>query len=481
MALTQVNSDGLKDGEVKTADIADQAVDLTKLPHGDGSSDGKFLKSNDGSDPTWAAIDTSTLMPMAGGTFSGEVVHNTTTSFQIPVGSTAQRPGSPSTGDMRFNTTIGSTEVYNGSDWIATGGGTPQITQVSPTSFNGASGVTFTIDGEGFETGCTAYFVSKTGTSTAAGSTTRVSANQVTCASPALTVSGEPYSIKVVNTDGSEAFKGVEVQIDAGAAPVWTTNAGSLGSDLLQQTTLSTITVAATDADGQTITYSESGTTVLTGSGTGEMGLTLNSSTGAITGTLPTVTADTTFNFTLAASDGTNTTTRNFSLSVIQYTPEVFWFKGSSFSGTGASDTSVVSGWSHTGNTANSSIYGVADNDKVFAQVVGQSNTYAGFYSFMYTDNKVDIPADHDTYEVVVTNYAVSGWSVGSSFVSTQPSGGTGGTTAFGDETFSGNGTITGTIPSGNRGNDYYFQCYAYGGQNVNNSFFITKIRTYKA
>ena len=56
MALTQVNSEGIKDGEVKTADIADQNVDLTKLPHGDGSSNGKFLRSNNGADPTWESI-----------------------------------------------------------------------------------------------------------------------------------------------------------------------------------------------------------------------------------------------------------------------------------------------------------------------------------------------------------------------------------------------------------------------------------------
>ena len=54
--LNTIVSEGIKDGEVKTADIADQAVDLTKLPHGDGTSDGKFLRSNNGADPTWVAV-----------------------------------------------------------------------------------------------------------------------------------------------------------------------------------------------------------------------------------------------------------------------------------------------------------------------------------------------------------------------------------------------------------------------------------------
>ena len=59
MALTQINSEGIKDGEVKTSDIADQSVNLTKLPHGDGSSNGKFLRSNNGADPTWESVSTT--------------------------------------------------------------------------------------------------------------------------------------------------------------------------------------------------------------------------------------------------------------------------------------------------------------------------------------------------------------------------------------------------------------------------------------
>ena len=35
----------------------------------------------------------------------------------LPTGTTAQRPASPATGQMRFNTTTGSVEVYNGSTW----------------------------------------------------------------------------------------------------------------------------------------------------------------------------------------------------------------------------------------------------------------------------------------------------------------------------------------------------------------------------
>ena len=41
---------------VATDKIADQAVTLAKLPHGDGSSNGKYLRSNNGADPTWETV-----------------------------------------------------------------------------------------------------------------------------------------------------------------------------------------------------------------------------------------------------------------------------------------------------------------------------------------------------------------------------------------------------------------------------------------
>ena len=63
------------------------------------------------------------LAPLAGATFTGDVIHNYTTALQIPVGTTAQRPGSPSPGDFRFYSTTTSAEIYNGSEFTAVGGG----------------------------------------------------------------------------------------------------------------------------------------------------------------------------------------------------------------------------------------------------------------------------------------------------------------------------------------------------------------------
>ena len=61
-------------------------------------------------------------------TGNGTVTIDTTTALQIAVGTTAQRPVAPSTGDLRFNSTTTSTEVYNGSIWVNVGQDTTTIT-----------------------------------------------------------------------------------------------------------------------------------------------------------------------------------------------------------------------------------------------------------------------------------------------------------------------------------------------------------------
>lgn len=63
------------------------------------------------------------LAPAASPTFTGDVVINSTSALQIPVGTTVQRPASPSAGDLRFNTTTASAEIYNGTSFTAVGGG----------------------------------------------------------------------------------------------------------------------------------------------------------------------------------------------------------------------------------------------------------------------------------------------------------------------------------------------------------------------
>jgi hypothetical protein len=46
-----------------------------------------------------------------------------TGSGKLPVGTTAERDGTPAAGYLRFNSTLSKPEIYNGSAWGAVGGG----------------------------------------------------------------------------------------------------------------------------------------------------------------------------------------------------------------------------------------------------------------------------------------------------------------------------------------------------------------------
>ena len=70
MALTQISTQGIKDGTISSADLADQSVTLAKLPHGTSSNNGKFLRANNGADPTFETVNTdlvSDTSPQLGG------------------------------------------------------------------------------------------------------------------------------------------------------------------------------------------------------------------------------------------------------------------------------------------------------------------------------------------------------------------------------------------------------------------------------
>ena len=59
IANDAIDSEHFADGSIDTAHIADQAVTLAKLPHGTSSNDGKFLRANNGADPTFESLPAS--------------------------------------------------------------------------------------------------------------------------------------------------------------------------------------------------------------------------------------------------------------------------------------------------------------------------------------------------------------------------------------------------------------------------------------
>ena len=63
-----ISSGKMASDSVATAAIQDQAVTLAKLPHGDGSSDGKFLRANNGADPTFESVPSPAITGISNAT-----------------------------------------------------------------------------------------------------------------------------------------------------------------------------------------------------------------------------------------------------------------------------------------------------------------------------------------------------------------------------------------------------------------------------
>lgn len=87
-----------------------------------------ILKIRNGANSAWITVgqvDVANLghLPLTGGTLTGTIVINTTDYLQIPAGTTAQRPGSPAVGMIRWNSDLSTYEGYNGSAWASIGGG----------------------------------------------------------------------------------------------------------------------------------------------------------------------------------------------------------------------------------------------------------------------------------------------------------------------------------------------------------------------
>lgn len=93
-------------------------------------------------------------LPKSGGTLTGNVDTTATGYFDLPTGTTAQRPVSPASGMVRFNTDSAQYEGYNGVAWTSIGGGaqgggadkvfleTDQVVSVSYQITNGKNAVT---------------------------------------------------------------------------------------------------------------------------------------------------------------------------------------------------------------------------------------------------------------------------------------------------------------------------------------------------
>jgi hypothetical protein len=263
------------------------------------------------------ARDISKLLSTANGKIAGanldvsfeNISDSGTAGTKIASGTTGQR-GSTA-GQIRFNTTTGLAEYYTGTDFKIIDS-PPTVTAVSPLEVESDVGgnVTFTITGSNFQSGAVAKFVGNDATEITASTTTVTNSTTISAiiARSSFVNAKEPYDVKVINGSGLSGILDNQIAVDV--SPTWSTASGTLAT-IIDNATGTHATVSATDADGDTVSYSETGGTVLT-----TAGLTLNSSTGAISGNPTDVGASTTYSFNLRASAGGINVDRAFSIIV---------------------------------------------------------------------------------------------------------------------------------------------------------------------
>lgn len=151
-----------------------------------------------------------------------------TSHMRVPVGTTAQRPESPSVGMVRYNTTTQLLEQYNSTGWVNIDI-PPTISSFSGT-INENTDSTLTITGSNFKAGTIVYIEGAGVSNTSrALTTTLVNSTTVTVDTNAAAVNyvaGAAFNIKVVNLSGLSAILENAGFVDSD--PIWATSSGNL-------------------------------------------------------------------------------------------------------------------------------------------------------------------------------------------------------------------------------------------------------------
>ena len=201
----------------------------------------------------------------------------------------------------------------NGSGTLSWGTGGITRPTISTTSLTGApnTSVQYTIAGSGFITVPIVEFIATSGAITRASAVAFTNSASINAT---VTLANGTYYIRVENNDGG-AVRTTNAILTVSLAPTWSTSAGSIGS----VSAGATVSLSVSASSDSTIAYSET-TSVLTATSdtpASTMSLSLNSSTGAITGTAPSPTSESTYTFTLLATDAeSQTANREFTITV---------------------------------------------------------------------------------------------------------------------------------------------------------------------
>jgi len=226
--------------------------------------------------------------------------------IKVPVGNTSERVNTQ--GMVRFNSSTGLLEYYDGTTYKGLDIG-PTVSSVNTNNIeSSALPANIVITGSNFSSSVSVKFLGINSTEISSPSVTRDSATQITAQVPSTVTSvNEPYKVQVKNT--STGFTGIlENAFNIDAAPVFGVAAGSLGTLGTNGAGSSLTAVTATDDEGDSITFSVT-------SGSLPSGITLNSN-GTFAGNATGVASSTTSTFSVTATDGTNTSVRQYTITV---------------------------------------------------------------------------------------------------------------------------------------------------------------------
>ena len=220
--------------------------------------------------------------------------------FVLPTGTTAQRPVSPTVGMLRYNTDTATVEKYTSTSWYSLNT-FPTITNVSYASGADATdpsgGELVTITGTNFVIGSTLLL------DNVSVSYSVVSDTQITFTTPAKTAGD--YDLVLISPQGAQATSLNAISYNG--VPAWTTTSGSLG--FFDEGDSVSISLVASEPDSGAITFA-----IISGSLPSGISLSGN----IISGTAPAELSDTSYPFTIRATDDENQfTDRSFNISIV--------------------------------------------------------------------------------------------------------------------------------------------------------------------
>jgi hypothetical protein len=324
----------------------------------------------------------------------------------IPFGDTAGRP-TAATGKLYSNGETARLELYttNGA-WENIVQEVPGVSSISGAYNESTGSATITILGTNFVSGAIASATGTNAVEVQATTTTYNSLVQLTAVFTGLNAAYEPFDIKVTNP--SNLFGMIPDALYINQSPVWQYSSGSLGT-FSEGVSITPISALATDPENSSLTFSIT-------SGALPSGLSLNTSTGVISGTPTGISSNTTYSFTVSVTDGSNTLSRNFSILINSI---VTWSTTSGNIGTVYPDITSVFSYTLLANAlANTPSYSITSGslptglslNSSTGVISGTANSVGSNTTYTFTVTASDGTATANrSFNIIVSTPIVSG------------------------------------------------------------------------